>query len=113
MVLSDEEFREAYKPLQVPAHFDPADSQENKIIYALAQLGECTADTVIGELEKLESDIADKQFIAFTKTALSGLYDKGHLTGHEKDGTIYYNLHKITQANGGGVNPDLLAPGLD
>jgi hypothetical protein len=38
MTLTDEE----YKPLQVLAHYDTADTQENKMIFSLAQLGEGT-----------------------------------------------------------------------
>ncbi|MFD2145828.1 hypothetical protein [Mucilaginibacter antarcticus] len=40
MIQSDEDFREEFKPLHVPAHFLEVDTQENKIIFALAQSGE-------------------------------------------------------------------------
>ena len=113
MIKSDEQFCEAYKPLQVPAHFNSADTPENKIIFALGQLGEGTAASVIGKLEKLEPGILNAEFISFTKNLLNELYKNGHLTGHETAGLTYYNLHKITQANDGAVKPDLLAPGLD
>ncbi len=36
MSLTDEEFREEYKPLQVPAHYAEAFTQKQKVIFALA-----------------------------------------------------------------------------
>jgi hypothetical protein len=113
MSLTDEEFREEYKPLQVPAHYDEADTLKNKMIYALAQIGEGTKEEVIAELAKLEPGITDEQNRAFVQAALSALYEQGHLTGSEKDGRMHYNLSKITQAKVGATDPDLLAPGLD
>lgn len=113
MALTDEEFREAYKPLQVPGAYHPDDTQENKVLYALAQLDEGSAADVISKLDELENGIVDDQLKAITKEILTGLYDKGLLSGNEKDGVMYYNLHKITHANDGAVDPDLLAPGLD
>jgi hypothetical protein len=113
MALSDEEFREEYKPLHIPAAYHPDDTQENKIIYALAQLGEGTATGVIAKLEELEPGIKDDQLTAITKQVLSNLYDKGLLKGEEVNGDMHYDLSKITHANDGEVDPELLAPGLD
>jgi len=58
--MTDEEFREKYKPLQVPAHYDAADTLQNKMIFALAEIYDGTAQEVIAELEKRESGIADE-----------------------------------------------------
>jgi hypothetical protein len=113
MELSDEDFREEYKPLHIPAAYHPDDTQENKVIYALAQLGEATANEVIDKLEELETGIKNQQLIAFTNKVLTDLYDKGLLKGEEIQGEMHYNLSKITHANDGDVDPDLLAPGLD
>lgn len=99
MSLTDEEFREEYKPLQVPAHYDEADTLKNKMIYALAQIGEGTADEVIAELGKLEPGTNNKQSRAFVKTTLAALFEHGHLTGTEQAGQMHYNLSKITRAN--------------
>ena len=101
--MTDEEFREEYKPLQVPAHYDAADTRQNKMIFALAQIGEGTAEDVIAELEKLEAGITTEQNRAFVTTALANLFEHGHLTGSEKAGRMHYNLNKITQANDGGA----------
>ncbi len=64
MALSDEEFREEYKPIQIPSAYFTDDTQENKIIFALSELGEGTAAEVIGKLEELEPNIKDEQLIA-------------------------------------------------
>ena len=105
MSLTDEEFREEYKPLHVPAHYDVADTLQNKMIFALAQIGNGTADDVIAELEKLETGIANEQNRAFVKTTLAALFNHGHLTGSEHNGQMHYNLSKITQANDGATDP--------
>jgi hypothetical protein len=113
MTQSDEDFREEFKPLHIPAHFLAEDTQENKIIYALAQAGEGSAAQVIEKLEKLQPGIKDEQLVAITKQVLSHLYDKGLIRGREINGEMHYDLAKITHENEGEVNPDLLAPGLD
>lgn len=113
MSLTDEEFREEYKPLQVLAHFDAADTQQGKMIFALAEIGEGSSEDVIRELERLESGKIDEQRKALVDETLRNLFDKGLLTGSEKDGVMQYNMSKITHANDGNTDPDLLAPGLD
>ena len=113
MELSDEEFREEYKPLEIPHAYHAGDTQENKIIFALAELGEGTVTEVIAKLEELEPGLKDEQLVAITKQALTGLYDKGLLKGVDKAGVMHYNLSKITEPNEGEVDPGKLAPGLD
>ena len=113
MKLSDEEFREEYKPLYIPAHYHEADTQENKVVYALAQLGEGSMTEVMKKLEELEPNVGTGQFTALAKQVLTRLYDKGLIKGEDRQGIMYYNLAKITEPNKGSVNPDLLAPGLD
>lgn len=113
MALTDEEFRQEYKPLYVPAHYDTADTLQNKMIFALAEIGDGTADEVIAEMERREAGIADEQNGTFVKATLASLFEHGHLTGSEHSGEMHYNLSKITRANDGATDPDLLAPGLD
>lgn len=113
MTMTDEDFREEYKPLHIPAEYFAADTQENKIIYALAQIGEGSANMVIEKLEQLEPGIKTEQLTAFTKQVLTHLYDKGQLRGKDMNGEMHYDLAKITHENDGAVNPELLAPGLD
>lgn len=101
MALSDEEFREEYKPLHIPAHFDVQDTQQNKAIYALAKIGEGTADSILKELETLQPGIVNEQLTALVKTTLADLFNKGLLKGEEHNGQMHYNLSKITEANDG------------
>ncbi|WP_233276880.1 hypothetical protein [Mucilaginibacter paludis] len=111
--MSDQSFREAFKPLHIPAHYDAGDSDENKIVYVLAQLGEGTADDVAIKLHELDPSIDVQAFKAVVASVLGDLYEKGLLKGEESSSAVRYNLSKITEANDGTVNPDLLAPGLD
>ncbi|MDO3641392.1 hypothetical protein [Mucilaginibacter sp. L3T2-6] len=113
MSLTDEEFREAYKPLPVPAAYKEATTFKDKVVFALADLGEATAEEVIRHLEKLEPAAEHKPMIAAIRQLLGQLYEHGLIAAAEKDGSPVYNLRKITSANNGEVNPDLLAPGLD
>src|ERR1700744_2328851 len=103
MALTDDEFQEEYKPLHVPAHYQAADTLQNKMIFALAEIGEGTADDVIQELERREPGITEKRNRIFVKTNLQMLYENGHLTGAEQGGVTYYNLNKITRENRGSV----------
>lgn len=113
MELSDEEFREEYKPLEIPHTYFADDTQENKIIFALAELGEGTVTEVAARLEELEPGLKDDQLVAIIKHVLTSLYDKGLLKGTDKAGTMHYNLSKITEPNDGDIDPGKLAPGLD
>ena len=113
MTVSDDSFREEFKPLVIPASYGSADTQESKIIFALAQLGQGSTRDVVARLEELEPGSSDSQLSALTEYVLSGYFDKGLIKGTEVGGEMHYNLSKITEANEGEVNPDLLAPGLD
>ena len=113
MSLTDEEFREEYKPLQVPAHYTEAYTQKQKVIFALAQIGSGTAGDVIAQLEKLEAGKLDGHLKTATKHILVSLFEHGHINGGDHDGGLYFNLSKITSANSGSVNPHKPAPGLD
>ena len=113
MTISDQSFRDEFKPLQIPSSFHPEDSRENKIIFALAQIGEGTTEQIVRKLEELEPGSLTPETLAFAEADLSGLFNKGLLKGIEHNGTMSYNLSKITHANDGEVNPDLLSPGLD
>ena len=113
MTLTDEQFRDEFKPLHVPASYDEAAGQENKVLFALALLGEGSAEEVLDKLEELEPGIRNEQFAETTKAYLQQQFDKGLLNGGERSGRTCYNLDKVTRANEGSVDPDLLAPGLD
>jgi hypothetical protein len=112
-MISDESFREAFKPLQIPAHYDLNGTEEDRVLFALAQIGEGTVTEVAAEMAALEPGTGAENFIGMVKGVLTGLYDKGLLKGSDSNGQIHYNLSKITEANDGAVDPELLAPGLD
>lgn len=44
--MDDAAFREQFKPVHVPAHFDDAENLQDKVIFALAEIGEGTPDAV-------------------------------------------------------------------
>ncbi|WEA02811.1 hypothetical protein [Mucilaginibacter sp. SJ] len=101
MTLSDEEFREEYKPLHIPSHFDPEDTQQNKAIYALARIGHGSVTDVLKELDLLQPHFVNEQVTALVKATLTNLYNKGLLKGQEHNGEMHFNLSKITNANDG------------
>ncbi len=111
--MTDQEFREQYKPLHVPASFEEAGNETDKIVFALADIGNGTAKDITLHFEKLHSTANLKMPVINIPEALTELYNKGLITAQELNGSLVYNLHKITEANEGGVNPELLAPGLD
>ena len=111
--MNDAEFREQYQPVHVPASFHDANTLQDKVIFALAELGEGTAEEVTIKLERLEPSAPAKQVIAAVHEVLSALHGKGLISASETEGNLKYNLHKVTEANGGKINPGLLSPGLD
>jgi hypothetical protein len=111
--MDDAAFREQFKPVHVPSAFEDAENLQDKVIFALAVLNEGTADAVARRLEVLEPDVPEKQGIAGVHQILTELYGKGLIAANETGGSLVFNLHKITQANDGNVDPGLLAPGLD
>ncbi len=112
MTLSDQDFREEFKPIQIPASYDVNDSLENRAIFALATLGEANGDEVFGKIREYEPGIKEVT-IKFIKQYLFTLYEKGLLKGSKEGNSIRYNLSKITDPNKGYIDPNLLAPGLD
>jgi hypothetical protein len=112
-MMDDNEFREQYHPLRVPAHFEADASIEDKTLFAIGQLGRATADEVVAKLKELNGGESDKLLIADVHQLLTTWYEKGLLTGEQDGENLYYSLQKITHANDGAVDPDLLAPGLD
>jgi len=112
--MTDKEFREEYKPLQVPAHFEAEASVHDQTLYALGQLGSATADEVCAKLKELHNNEAGKELVGEVHSLLTEWHSKGLVASTTaENGDLHYGLQKITEANDGHVNPDLLAPGLD
>ncbi|MFD0795678.1 hypothetical protein ACFQZX_18805 [Mucilaginibacter litoreus] len=110
--MKDQDFRELHQPLHVPAHYDQSAPLKENLAFALADLGEGTADEVIAHLKKLSGD-NDTVESDHACELLELWYKNGMVTVNEEVKPRRYNLHKITQANTGSVNPRLIAPGLD
>jgi hypothetical protein len=113
MTLSDDSFREAYKPLHIPAHYDINDPEQDRVLFALAQIGKGTVTDVAAEMAQLETGVDMDSFKVIASDVLTYLYELGLLKGSEVNNEMEYNLSKITHANDGAVDPNLLAPGLD
>jgi hypothetical protein len=105
---ADQPFNEQFKPVAPPeAYYADADWQD-KVLYALAQLGEGTAPDVAAKLTELEPQAQPSELHRHAEQVLMDLYKKGLIKGNEQDGEVSYNLSKITQPNTGGTDPDLL-----
>jgi hypothetical protein len=113
MSMTDDNFRKAFKPLHIPAHYPDAVNNQDKVVYALAQLGEGTADTVTKKLLESDAALNTEGLSEMVTTMLKDLYRLGLIRGLERYGQMHYDLSKITQANEGGIDPHLLSPGLD
>lgn len=113
MELTDEQFREEFKPLQIPSAFPENGNLEDKILFALAACGEAGVGEVCDKLVELEPSLETKELPEKVSNYLTNAFDKGLLNGGERKEGRVFNLSKITHANKGAVDPDLLAPGLD
>jgi len=113
MTKSDDSFRDEYKPLHIPAHYNFNDAEQDRVIFALAQIGSGSIIEVANKLATLEPGTPIDKFMLAATNVLTSLYQKGLLKGIDTSSGIQYNLSKITEANEGAVDPDLLAPGLD
>ncbi len=113
MALSDESFRKTYKPLHIPAHYNTHDNEQDRVLFALAQIGIGTVTEVATEMAQLEDEVDIESFKIIVGDVLARLQEQGLLKVHTVNGETEYDLSKITHVNDGAVNPDLLAPGLD
>lgn len=91
-----------FEPIHVPYRYNEQDSTEQKIIFALGQLGEATADELIIKLKQVNAD----ETITETEAAetLKNLYDQGLIKGENHQNRLSYNLSKIEKPNTGRTN---------
>ncbi len=101
-------FKEAYKPIYVPAHYNSEDSLDNKIIYALGQLEQATSKEVGLKLAELDASDDISGYQKATDKYLRHLYDTGLIKAAETEDGFIFNLSKIESPNSGKVDPDLL-----
>ncbi len=110
---NNKSFKDAHKPIHVPAHFDENDSIENKIIYVLGQLEEASAKEIGFRLAELENSDDIASFQSAAEKHLAYLYKEGLIKGIEGEDDLRFNLSKIERPNSGKINPDLLDENLD
>lgn len=102
MDIIDELFHDEYKPVVVPAHFKADDTWRNKVLFALAEIGEGTAQQTGHKLYELEHELPQAEQQKQAHQILTSLFDKGLIKGHQnKDGEMTYNLSKMTETNTG------------
>ena len=87
MTLTDQDFREEFKPIQIPASYDISDTLESRAIFALANLGEANGDEVFEKMKELDPGIKEVT-IKFVKQYLFTLYEKGLLKGTKEGSSI-------------------------
>lgn len=95
--MSYEEFKEVYKTIHLPAHLADAQSFIDQVIFALAAIGEGSADAIIRHLKTLEGDVSINPLIADTRQLLMSLYAQGLISAEKKNNVLVYNLHKLGQ----------------
>lgn len=92
------------EPIHVPYRYNKEDSAEQKLIYALGQLGEATTNEILTRLKKANADEVISE--AEAEEILKPLFDHGLINGEEHDGKRTYNLHKILKQNSGRTDVD-------
>jgi hypothetical protein len=105
---ADQSFNEEFKPVAPPEAYHAEASWQDKVLYALAQLGEATAPDVAEKLTEYEPQAVPQSLLREAEQVLKNLHEKGLIKGAEQGGEVSYNLSKITSPNIGGTDPDLL-----
>jgi len=105
-MITDDAFNQAYKPLHIPAAYHAADSWQDKIVFALAELGAGTADDVSAELMRYDTGLNEAEVKQQTVSVLTALFDKGLIKGSQLHHGMLYNLSKILTPNSGSTHPD-------
>lgn len=95
----------AIKPLHVPAKYKPEAPDEERTVYALADLGRGTAAQVTAKLKQLGDNAATEKR---TDKILTELFDNGLVNGSDDESNRAYDLAKVTRPHQGKVDPDSL-----
>ncbi|RYE36437.1 MAG: hypothetical protein EOP42_03330 [Sphingobacteriaceae bacterium] len=90
------------EPLHVPYRYQEQDSPEQKVIYALGQLGEANPQEIIAKLQK--SNPQETLTETAAETILKNYFDQGLIKGDDEHGSFRYNLSKILKPNTGRTN---------
>jgi predicted transcriptional regulator len=88
-----------FEPIHVPYRYNEGDTAEQKVIFALGQLGEATAAETVMKLKQANTE----EQITETEAAdiLKNLFDQGLIKAENHEGKPRYNLSKIVKPNAG------------
>lgn len=88
-----------FEPIHVPYRYNEEDADEQKVIFALGQLGEATAAEAVIKLKQAnaEETITENQ----AEQILKQLFESGLIKADNRDGKLCYNLSKIVKPNAG------------
>ncbi|MGI4751357.1 MAG: hypothetical protein ACRYFB_12055 [Janthinobacterium lividum] len=95
-----------FEPLHVPYRYQEQDTPEQKVIYALGQLGEANPMEILSKLKKTNPQETLTE--AEAKAILKNYFDQGLIKGDDEHGSFRYNLSKILKPNSGRANIDNL-----
>ena len=101
----DQSFLDEYKPLHVPHVYDAKASQQDNVVYALAQLEYATAAEVAVKLGQFEPGTDKAIHHKNADEVLNHLYNKGLIKGNDNENNRRYNLSKILTPNSGKADP--------
>ncbi|RYE30752.1 MAG: hypothetical protein EOP42_11655 [Sphingobacteriaceae bacterium] len=90
------------EPLHVPYRYNAQDAPEQKVIFALGQLGEANPQEIIAKLIKVNPQ--ENLTEAEAETILKNYFDQGLIKGDDEHGAFRYNLSKILKPNSGRTN---------
>lgn len=93
-----------FEPLHVPYRYNEQDTPEQKVIYALGQLGEANPEEITARLRKANSQEVLTEHEA--EAILKNYFDQGLIKGDDEHGGFRYNLSKILKPNSGRTNVD-------
>ncbi|MGI4805792.1 MAG: hypothetical protein ACRYFL_13565 [Janthinobacterium lividum] len=91
-----------FEPLHVPYRYQEQDFAEQKVIYALGQLGEANPQEIMAKL--LKSNPQENLTEVEAETILKNYFDQGLIKGDDEHGVFRYNLSKILKPNTGRTN---------
>ena len=92
------------EPIHVPYKYNEQDEPEQKVIFALGQLGEGTANEIITKLKQINS--AEEITANKAEEILKEYYDQGLIKAEDHQGKKSYNLSKIIKPNAGRTDLD-------
>lgn len=92
------------EPLQVPASYEPDSGVERQVVFALADLGEGTAEEVAEHWVTLDGALSLDACMEQSRQVLMQLFKKGLVNGIGNEPFRKYNLVKETEVHRGKVD---------